>query len=159
MDQKQSEGERSILSLEHAYVNAMHNRVNGYKTLTLWMYHPGIQRVLNLAIMDCERENTEMIMLFLRKFNEALADYKQDPNYTFNPYGIMCNENAANQLTIETVYEKDFLARVVTCPWHFNQCVLKQLADVHVMERETFKESTRYVTVTLLQITKELAQP
>ena len=139
MDQNQPEGERSILSFEHAYMDVMHNRVNGYKTLTLWMYHLGMQQVLNLAIMDCERENTEMIMMFLQKFNEALADYKQDPNYTFNPYGIMCDENAANQLAIENVYGKDFLARVVTCQWHFKQCALRQLADVHVMERETFK--------------------
>ena len=140
MDQKQSEGERSILSFEHAYMDAMHNRVNGYKTLTLWMYHPGMKRVLNLAIMECERENTEMVSLFLHKFNEALADYKQDPNYTFNPYGIMCDENAANQLAIEKVYGKDFLVRVVTCQWHFKQCAMRQLHDVHVMERETFKE-------------------
>ena len=58
---------------------------------------------VNLAIMECERENTEMISLFLEKFNEALADYKQDQNDKFSPYGIMCDENAANQLAIEKV--------------------------------------------------------
>ena len=121
-------------------MDAMHNRVNGYKTLTLWMYHLGMQWVLNLAIMECEMENTEMISLFLQKFNEALADYKQDPNYTFNPYSIMCNKNAANQLAIEKVYGKEFLTRVVTCQWHFKQCALRQVPEVHVMERETFKE-------------------
>ena len=68
-----------------------------------------MQCVLNLAIMECERENTEMITLFLEKFNEALADYKQEPGYKFNPYGIMCDENAANQLAIEKVYGKEFL--------------------------------------------------
>ena len=140
MDQNQPEGERSILSFEHTYMDAMHNRVNGYKTLTLWMYHPGMQHVLNLAIMECERENTEMISLFLEKFNEALADYKQDQNYKFNPYGIMCDENAANQLAIEKVYGKEFLKGVVICQWHFKQCTLRQLPDVHVMERVTFKE-------------------
>ena len=31
------------------------------------------------------------------------------------PYGIMCDENAANQLAIEKVFGKDSLARVVTC--------------------------------------------
>ena len=112
-----------------------------------------MQQVVNLAMMDCERENTEMITLFLQKFNEALGNYKQDPNYTFealanykqdpnytsNPYGIMCDENVANQLAIENVYGKDFLARVVTCQWHFKQCVLRQLADVHIMVRETFR--------------------
>ena len=72
------------------------------------MYHPGMQHVLNLAIMECERENTEMT-LFLEKFNEALADYKQEPGYKFNPYGIMYDENAANQLAIEKVCGKEFL--------------------------------------------------
>ena len=70
-------------------------------------------------------KNTEMVSLFLHKFNEALADYKQDPKYTFNPYGIMCDENVANQLAIEKVYGKDFLVRVVTCQWHFKQCAMR----------------------------------
>ena len=140
MDQNQPEGERSILQFEHAYMDAMHNRVNGYKTLTLWVYHHRMQHVLNLAIMECERENTEINdVCFLEKFNEALSDYKQDQNYKFNPYGIMCDENAANQLAIDKVYRKEFLKRVVTCQWHFKQCILRQLPDVHVMERETFQ--------------------
>ena len=125
----------------------MHNRVNGYKTLTLWMYHLGMQWVLNLGIMECVRENTEMISLFLQKFNKALADYKQDPNHAFNPYSIMCNENAANQLAIEKVYGNESLTRVVTCQWHFKQCALRQVLEVHVIERETFKE---YVNQMLL---------
>ena len=92
----------------------MHNRVNGYKILNHWIYHPGMQHVLNLAIMKCERKNTETISLFLEKFNEALADYKQDQNYKFNPYAIMCDENAANQLAIEKVYGKKLPKKVVT---------------------------------------------
>ena len=89
MDQNQPESERSILSFEHAHMDAMHNRVNGYKTLTLWMYHPGMQHVLNLAIMGCQRENTDMISLFLEKFNEALADYKKDTNSTLMASCVM----------------------------------------------------------------------
>ena len=96
MDQNQPEGERGILSFEHAYMGAMHNRVNGYKTLTLWMYHPGMQHILKLAIMECKR------------------DYKQDWNYKFSPYDITSDKNAANQLAIEKVYGKEFLKRVVT---------------------------------------------
>ena len=45
-------------------MDTMHNRVNGYKTLTLWMYHPEMQCVLNLAIMECQRENTDMMFVF-----------------------------------------------------------------------------------------------
>ena len=72
----------------------------------------------------------------------------------------MCDENAANQLAIEKVYGKEFLTRVVTCQWHFKQYALRQVPEVHVMERETSRSmSTRYITVTQLQITRELAQP
>ena len=52
-------------------MDALYNRVNSYKTLTLWMYHPGMQNVLNLAIMECEKENTKMITMFLERFNGA----------------------------------------------------------------------------------------
>ena len=53
-----------------------------------------------------------MRTLFLQKLNEALADYKQDPTYIFNPYAILCDENVANQLAIEKVFGKEFLTRV-----------------------------------------------
>ena len=46
-----------------------HSRVNGYKTVTMWTFHPGINKVVNLAIMDCHKENTEMLTLFLELFN------------------------------------------------------------------------------------------
>ena len=41
--QKETEGQpTNSLSLEWAYMDGMHSRVRGYKTLTLWTYHPGM---------------------------------------------------------------------------------------------------------------------
>ena len=77
--------------------------VIGFKTLTMWTYHPGMRRVMNLAIMECEHENTEMLTLFLNLFNSALQDLTSDPTYKFNPYGIMCDENGAKFNTIVNV--------------------------------------------------------
>ena len=43
MEQKETEGQRTnSLSLEWAYMDGMHSRVRGYKTLTLWTYHSGM---------------------------------------------------------------------------------------------------------------------
>ena len=40
MEQKETEGQHTnSLSLEWAYMDGMHSRVRGYKTLTLWTYH------------------------------------------------------------------------------------------------------------------------
>ena len=50
MEQKETEGQHTnSLSLEWAYMDGMHSRVRGYKTLTLWTYHPGMNKVMALA--------------------------------------------------------------------------------------------------------------
>ena len=36
--------------------------------LTMWTFHSGMNKVVNLAIMDCHKENTEMLTLFLELF-------------------------------------------------------------------------------------------
>ena len=64
--------------------------------LTMWTYNPEMHKIMNLAIMECEHENTEMLTLFLNLFNSALHDLTGDITYKFNPYGIKCDENGAN---------------------------------------------------------------
>ena len=70
---QQKEGELSAMVYERAYIDAMHSHVNGYKTITMWTYHLGMMRVLRLASMEAEKEDTESLALFLRLFNEALS--------------------------------------------------------------------------------------
>ena len=51
MDEKsQLQGQISAMVFEHAYID-IHSHVKGYKTITMWTYHPGIRRVLCLAMM------------------------------------------------------------------------------------------------------------
>ena len=135
---KRNCGPKSSLSAEHAYIDAMHSRVNGYKIVTMWTFHPGMNKVVNLAIMDCHKENTEMLTLFLELFNSSLQDLTGNSQYKFNPIGIMCDESGANMNAIERVFGKDFMARVVTCQWHFCQCAKCQLPEINTLERETF---------------------
>ena len=140
MDQNVEDGkERSILTFEWVYINGIHSCVIGSKTLTMWTYHSGMRRVMNLAIMDSEHENTEMLTLFLNLFNSALQDLTSDATYKFNPYGIMCNENWANFNAIVNVFGKEYLERTVTCQWHFRRCANRQIAKVNKLERESFK--------------------
>lgn len=135
MDEKsQPQGQISAMVFEHAYIDAMHSRVKGYKTITMWTYHPGMRRVLCLAVMEAEKENTEMLVLFLELFNEALAKFKGHPGYKFNPRGIMCDENGANLNAIATVLGRDFLGKTVTCQWHFRQCAQCQITSINVAE-------------------------
>ena len=55
MEQIETEGQpTNSLSLELAYMDGMHRHVRGYKTLTLLTYHPGMNKVMALAIMECQ---------------------------------------------------------------------------------------------------------
>ena len=63
-----------------------------------------MMRVMRLASMEAEMEDTESLALFLRLFNEALSKVLGQEGYKFNPYGIMCDENGANLNAIEQVF-------------------------------------------------------
>ena len=66
MDEKsQPQGQISAMVFEHAYIDAMHSHVKGYKTITMWTYHPGIRRVLHLAVMEAERKIQKCWCYFL----------------------------------------------------------------------------------------------
>ena len=48
MDMDMQGGTKSSMTEEYAFLDAMHTQVKGFKTLTLWTYHPGIRRVMHL---------------------------------------------------------------------------------------------------------------
>ena len=110
------------LSAEYAYFDDMHSQVRGYKTLTLWVYHPGMCKVVLLAVMETESENTDMITLFFNLFNQCLQELTGNNSYSFSPYGFMVDEACANFNAIQAVFGKEMLAHAVTCQWHFKAC-------------------------------------
>ena len=74
MDSNLEVGCNNPLNEKYAYLDGMHSHVHGYKTLTLWTYHPRMRKVIKLASMEAERENTNSIVLFLELFNGVLRD-------------------------------------------------------------------------------------
>ena len=138
MDGDDTVANKSSWTEEHAYIDAMHSWVNGYKTVTMSTYHPGMNKVVNLAIMDCHKENTEMLTVFLQLFNNCLQDLTGNGEYKFNPIGIICDENRANMNATEKVFGHKFMSKVLTCQWHFCQCAKWQLPSINLLERETF---------------------
>ncbi|XP_033124349.1 uncharacterized protein LOC117122751 [Anneissia japonica] len=52
-----------LLANEYAYIDGKHNHCRGYVTLTLWVYHPVIRRIVRLAASDTEKEDTSILSL------------------------------------------------------------------------------------------------
>ena len=115
---------------ERAYIDAIHSHINGYKTVTMWTYHLGMMKVMRLASMEVEKEDTESLALFLILFNETLSEVLGQEGYKFNPYGIMCNENGTNLNAIEQVFGTMYMGKTVTCQWHIREGAKKQLSSV-----------------------------
>ena len=119
--QRTVRGKVSMLAYEKAYFDGMHRRVRGYKTLTLWLHHPGLRRMKHLASMDVKRENAKNVELF-NLFNQALRDYTGDPNYVFNLAMFVTDEAGAIHLGIYNVFGDDILDKISTSQWHFKRC-------------------------------------
>jgi hypothetical protein len=57
-------GSDGSMSHEYAHVDAMHTRCRGFKTLALWAYHEISRKLVCIAVMDVEQENTENLTVF-----------------------------------------------------------------------------------------------
>ena len=136
---KRVNGKKSILTLEPVFFDGMHKRTRGFKTLTLWVHHPGMRCMRHLATMDVKKENKDMVVLFFSSSNKALAECKGEPGYKFNPMMICCDEAGANWQAIREVYGEEFYKnKVAGCQWHFIRCAEHQLHNIDPNERKTF---------------------
>ena len=68
MDRHQSQ---HPLSKEFCFLDSVHSRCQGYKTLTLWVWHPTLNELVNLATMECETESSATIQTFWNNLNEV----------------------------------------------------------------------------------------
>ena len=130
-------GKVSMLAYEKTYFDAMHRRVKGFKTLTLWVHHPGLRRMKRLASMEVERETAENVELFFNIFNEALREYTGDPNYVFNPAMFVSDEAGAIHQGMNRVFGDAFLEKISTCQWHFKRCAWQQIIHIDEDDRAT----------------------
>ena len=112
-----------VLSKEFAHVDATHTRVRNFKTVTLWTYHPVMRKLLRLAVMDIEEENTENLSKFWQVFNSMLCKVSDNQQYLFNPCGFVADEHHSNWQSIQLVFGNDALSRTVSCEFHYKQSV------------------------------------
>jgi len=120
----------TVLSREYAHVDGKHDKCKGFKTLTLWCYHPVMRKLLCLAIMQAEEENTENLTTFWMVWNELLAEVINIPEYKFNPAGFVADENHANWKSLKSVYGETILTRTVSCEFHFKQSVQRHARKI-----------------------------
>ena len=83
MDQNQLT--KYTLMEEHVYFDGMHKCCQGWKTLTLWLYHPSSCRLYRIATMEVKAEDSANCAEFWKVFNEMLQELCNDENYYFNP--------------------------------------------------------------------------
>ena len=133
--------ESNPLQLENCYFDAMHKRVQGFKSLGLLTFHPTMKKNLHLASMEIHSENTCDIAQFFSFFNEILAKEKKIPGYKFNLRCFICDEGGYNYNTITQVCREDFCnTHIKGCHWHFKNDVVKKSTHIPIKFRDIFKD-------------------
>ena len=67
------DGETNVLQEENAYFDGTFNRVHGFVSFALWMFHPTLRKVVRLANMELHTENMKDITIFFTPFNDISA--------------------------------------------------------------------------------------
>ena len=98
-----------------------------------------------LATMECKKEDTEMVEIFFRLFNEALANFLSEEGYKFNPTMLCMDEAGANLQGVWNVFGDAFMSWVVSCQWHFMECAWRQLPHIYVNDKTTFMHYVRMI--------------
>jgi len=129
---------QGLMSHEYAHVDAMHDRCRDYKTITLWAYHDISRKLVCIAVMDVEQENTENLTIFWNLLNEMLQNLSGKPDYMFNPSGYVADEHHANWRSIYMVFGRSGTDRTVSCEFHFRQ-------SVHRQARRLVNDSTEFI--------------
>ena len=145
------EGNENVLQGEPAYFDGMHKRCEGWKTLTLWVYHPNPQRLYRLATMEVKGETSKSVALFWSIFNDMLSEIKKEPGYKFNPKFWVTDEAGANFNGIKQVYGPG-AQRTSTCQFHFSQC-LRRLLNKFPSELMDLKDEFQVLMMQLLSVT------
>jgi hypothetical protein len=115
--------EDNVMSTEYVHFDATHSRCRKFKTQTLWVYSYVMRKLLRLAVMEIESEDTKNLTKFWELMNEMLQKVSDDSTYKFNPRGYVVDEHHANRQSLRNVFGDEVLQRTVSCEFHFQQCV------------------------------------
>ena len=148
------------LMSEPAYFDGMHKRCQGWKTLTLWVYHPASRKLMRLATMEVQGETSESTALFWENLNSMLREVKQDEGISFNPSLFITDEAGANFNGIRKVFGEDGVKKTRTCQFHYKQSLHRMLTkfppDLYDVRNEFEELMTQLLTVTTLNEFHEL---
>ena len=146
MDQNQLM--RCPLMEEPAYFDGMHKHCEGWKTLTLWLYHPSPCKLHRIATMEVKAEDSTNCAEFWNVFNQMLQEIRKDENYFFNPKRFITDEAGANHNGIAAVYGEDGSRKSSTCQFHFKN----QLEAMLVKFPPTLSEQRDEFEVLMLRL-------
>ena len=127
-----------IMGEEYVYVDFKENRIKGkgknLKTLGLSVYHVILKKVVWLVRMDCEKEDKETVLLFLKGIDEMLKQYSDQKIKEFRPAsGWMMDEGGGLHSALETKYGAIYCQdKVVTCQLHLNMCRNRHTSSVFI---------------------------
>ena len=123
----QTNAKTNPLMQEPCYFDGMHKRCIGWKTLTLWVFHPSSRRLLRLATMKTKGETSETTSIFWNLLNEMIREVANDPLQYFNPYMFITDEAGANHNGILSVYGQSGVMKSRICQFHFKQSLNRML--------------------------------
>ena len=90
----QSNELNSPIMQEPCYFDGMHKRCQGWKTLTLWVFHPSSRRLMRLCTMEIKGETADSITIFWTTLNEMLTEVAGRETF-FNPWMFITDEAGA----------------------------------------------------------------
>ena len=103
--------------------------------------------------MDCESENKDNGELFWRTWNDTLADFQT--GLTFDPAGVLLDEQGCNWNALKEVYGEDFIKRYGSCEFHFKQRVNRHLKET-VFSGDKSADRFRFLSKRMLQAKTEV---
>ena len=115
----------NLLAGEYCHLDGNHKRCHGYKTITLWVYHPYIRQMCKLVTTEVESESAASMSIFWETLNEAIREFTGDPNARFRPHGYMMDEAGGFWASIASVQGEEDLQRSVSCEKHFDFTVTR----------------------------------
>ena len=136
---KMNQTKNNQLSQEFCFFDGKVKRCKGFVSLTASVYHPLLRKVVPLATMETEHENSLSVEIFWRYFNEVLRKVSGSNDYVFNPRGWITDMAGSNMEGLKRVFGQEVLERVKTCEFHFKECQNRQARRFHEEVRRKFK--------------------
>ena len=85
-----------FMAKEYCFFDGNHKRCGGFVILGCYVYHPLLRKIIRLASMEVNVEDSEAVEMFWTLFSKVLADCKGDTFYKFNPFGWRADEAGSN---------------------------------------------------------------